>query len=167
MLAEAVHPCGRHTSNQALLLLGSAEASDEATDAPVRLRPQLVSSIRSSSRWCCSPRCGSSRSRGLPEDRAPAPADLARAVAIAILVFAIGLELQLPDRDGGIPAAEGIRKLGSSFAIPVTRICRWCRSRDTGALASSSPCSALGLTVLTGNPIWDGVGTALIGARSG
>ena len=165
MLAEAVHSVA-DTSNQALLLLGQRRAKREATELHqfgygrsrffysfvVALVLFTVGAIFA-------------LYEGYHKVSHPQPLT-SPMVAIGILVVAIGLETY--SFRTAVVESRPLKGSGSWWQfirrsrnpeLPVVLL------EDTGALLGLVfALLGVGLTILTGNPIWDGVGTMLIGA---
>lgn len=168
MLAEAVHSVA-DTSNQALLLLGQRRAQKEATElhqfgygrsryfysfvvALVLFSVGAIFAIY----------------EGVHKIRHPEPLSSAM-VAIVILVVAIGLEtysfrtamVESRPLKGDGTWWQFIRR-SRNPELPVVLL------EDTGALLGLVfALFGVGLTILTGNPVWDGVGTVMIGVLLG
>ncbi|MFN8073456.1 MAG: cation diffusion facilitator family transporter [Mycobacterium sp.] len=168
MLAEAVHSVA-DTSNQALLLLGQRRAQREATElhqfgyGRSRFFYSFVVALVLFSLGAVF-----ALYEGYQKIVHPHPLT-SPMVAIAILVFAIGLEsysfrtamVESRPLKGSGSWWQFIRR-SRNPELPVVLL------EDTGALLGLVfALLGVGLTVLTGNPIWDGVGTALIGALLG
>lgn len=168
MLAEAVHSVA-DTSNQALLLLGQRRAKKEATDlhqfgygrsryfysfvvALVLFSVGAIFAIY----------------EGIHKIQHPEPLSSAM-VAIGILVVAIGLEsysfrtamVESRPLKGDGTWWQFIRR-SRNPELPVVLL------EDTGALLGLVfALFGVGLTILTDNPVWDGVGTVMIGVLLG
>jgi len=168
MLAEAVHSVA-DTSNQALLLLGQRRARREATDlhqfgyGRSRFFYSFVVALVLFSLGAVF-----ALYEGYHKIRHPEQLS-SPLVAIGILVVAIGLEsysfrtavVESRPLKGSGTWWQFIRR-SRNPELPVVLL------EDTGALLGLVfALSGVGLTVLTGNPIWDGVGTMLIGALLG
>ncbi len=168
MLAEAVHSVA-DTSNQALLLLGQRRAQREATElhqfgyGRSRFFYSFVVALVLFSLGAVF-----ALYEGYQKIVHPHPLT-SPMVAIAILVIAIGLEsysfrtamVESRPLKGSGSWWQFIRR-SRNPELPVVLL------EDTGALLGLVfALLGVGLTVLTGNPIWDGVGTALIGALLG
>ncbi len=168
MLAEAVHSVA-DTSNQALLLLGQRRARREAT--------QLHQFGYGRSRFFYSFvvalvlfTLGSIFALYEGYHKISHPETLkSPMVAIVILVLAIGLEgysfrtamVESRPLKGSGTWWQFIRR-SRNPELPVVLL------EDTGALLGLAfALLGVGLTILTGNPIWDGVGTMFIGALLG
>lgn len=168
MLAEAVHSVA-DTSNQALLLLGQRKSQRDATElhqfgyGRSRYFYSFVVALVLFSLGAIF-----ALYEGYQKIVHPHPLT-SPGVAIAILVVAIGLEaysfrtamVESRPLKGGGSWWEFIRH-SRNPELPVVLL------EDTGALLGLVfALLGVGLTVLTGNPVWDGVGTALIGALLG
>ncbi len=168
MLAEAVHSVA-DTSNQALLLLGQRRAQREATElhqfgyGRSRFFYSFVVALVLFSLGAVF-----ALYEGYQKIVHPHPLT-SPMVAIAILVIAIGLEsysfrtavVESRPLKGSGSWWQFIRR-SRNPELPVVLL------EDTGALLGLVfALLGVGLTVLTGNPIWGGVGTALIGALLG
>ncbi len=168
MLAEAVHSVA-DTSNQALLLLGQRRARREATDlhqfgyGRSRFFYSFVVALVLFSLGAVF-----ALYEGYHKIRHPEQLS-SPLVAIGILVVAIGLEsysfrtavVESRPLKGSGTWWQFIRR-SRNPELPVVLL------EDTGALLGLVfALSGVGLTILTGNPIWDGVGTMLIGALLG
>jgi len=168
MLAEAVHSVA-DTSNQALLLLGQRRARREATDLHQfgygRSRffySFVVALVLFTLGAVFALYEGYHKVRHPEQLTSPL-------VAIGILVVAIGLEsysfrtamVESRPLKGSGTWWQFIRR-SRNPELPVVLL------EDTGALLGLVfALSGVGLTILTGNAIWDGVGTMLIGALLG
>lgn len=165
MLAEAVHSVA-DTSNQALLLLGQRRARREATElhqfgyGRSRFFYSFVVALVLFSLGAVF-----ALYEGYHKISHPAPLT-SPMVAIVILVLAIGLEsysfrtavVESRPLKGSGTWWQFIRR-SRNPELPVVLL------EDTGALLGLVfALLGVGLTVLTGNPVWDGVGTMLIGA---
>ena len=165
MLAEAVHSVA-DTSNQALLLLGQRRARREATElhqfgyGRSRFFYSFVVALVLFSLGAVFALYEGYHKVSHPE---PLTSPL---VAIGILVVAIGLEsysfrtaiVESRPLKGSGTWWQFIRR-SRNPELPVVLL------EDTGALLGLVfALSGVGLTILTGNPIWDGVGTMAIGA---
>ncbi len=165
MLAEAVHSVA-DTSNQALLLFGQRRSQKEATSlhqfgyGRARFFYSFVVALVLFSLGAVF-----ALYEGYHKIRHPEPLHSA-AVAIAILVVAIALEtysfrtamVESRPLKGNGTWWEFIRR-SRNPELPVVLL------EDTGALLGLVfALFGVGLAVLTGNPVWDGVGTVLIGA---
>ena len=168
MLAEAVHSVA-DTSNQALLLLGQRRSQKEATSlhqfgyGRSRFFYSFVVALVLFSLGAIF-----ALYEGYHKVRHPEPINSA-VVAIVILVVAIGLEsysfrtamVESKPLKGSGTWWQFIRR-SRNPELPVVLL------EDTGALLGLVfALSGVGLTILTGNPIWDGVGTMLIGLLLG
>jgi len=168
MLAEAVHSVA-DTSNQALLLLGQRRARREATDlhqfgyGRSRFFYSFVVALVLFSLGAVFALYEGYHKIGHPEQLT------SPLVAIGILVVAIGLEsysfrtavVESRPLKGSGSWWQFIRR-SRNPELPVVLL------EDTGALLGLVfALSGVGLTILTGNPVWDGVGTMLIGALLG
>ena len=168
MLAEAVHSVA-DTSNQALLLLGQRRAKREATDlhqfgyGRSRFFYSFVVALVLFSLGAIF-----ALYEGYHKIVDPHPLT-SPMVAVGILVVAIGLEtysfrtavVESKPLKGNGTWWQFIRR-SRNPELPVVLL------EDTGALLGLVfALLGVGLTVLTGNPIWDGIGTALIGALLG
>ncbi|MGI9123733.1 MAG: cation diffusion facilitator family transporter [Mycobacterium sp.] len=165
MLAESVHSVA-DTSNQALLLLGQRRAQKEATSlhqfgyGRSRFFYSFVVALVLFSLGAMF-----ALYEGYHKIRHPEPLT-SPVVAIVILVLAIGLEtysfrtamVESKPLKGTGTWWQFIRR-SRNPELPVVLL------EDTGALLGLVfALVGVGMTVLTGNPIWDGIGTALIGA---
>jgi len=165
MLAEAVHSVA-DTSNQALLLLGQRRARREATElhqfgyGRSRFFYSFVVALVLFTLGAVFALYEGYHKISHPE---PLKSPM---VAIAILVIAIGLEsysfrtavVESRPLKGSGTWWQFIRR-SRNPELPVVLL------EDTGALLGLVfALSGVGLTILTGNPIWDGVGTMAIGA---
>jgi cation diffusion facilitator family transporter len=165
MLAEAVHSVA-DTSNQALLLFGQRRARKEATSlhqfgyGRSRYFYSFVVAL-----VLFSLGAAFALYEGYHKISHPTPLT-SPMIAVAILVVAIGLEsysfrtavVESRPLKGGGTWWQFIRH-SRNPELPVVLL------EDTGALLGLVfALLGVGLTVLTGNPIWDGIGTALIGA---
>ena len=165
MLAEAVHSVA-DTSNQALLLFGQRRARKEATSlhqfgyGRSRYFYSFVVAL-----VLFSLGAAFALYEGYHKISHPTPLT-SPMVAVAILVVAIGLEsysfrtamVESRPLKGNGTWWQFIRH-SRNPELPVVLL------EDTGALFGLIfALLGVGLTVLTGNPIWDGIGTALIGA---
>lgn len=165
MLAEAVHSVA-DTSNQALLLFGQRRARKEATSlhqfgyGRSRYFYSFVVAL-----VLFSLGAAFALYEGYHKISHPTPLN-SPMVAVAILVVAIGLEsysfrtamVESRPLKGSGTWWQFIRH-SRNPELPVVLL------EDTGALLGLVfALLGVGLTVLTGNPIWDGIGTALIGA---
>ena len=168
MLAEAVHSVA-DTSNQALLLLGQRRARREATElhqfgyGRSRFFYSFVVALVLFTLGAVFALYEGYHKVSHPE---PLKSPM---VAIAILVVAIGLEsysfrtamVESRPLKGSGTWWQFIRR-SRNPELPVVLL------EDTGALLGLVfALMGVGLTILTGNPIWDGVGTMLIGALLG
>ena len=168
MLAESVHSVA-DTSNQALLLLGQRRAKREATDlhqfgyGRSRFFYSFVVALVLFSLGAVFAMYEGYHKISHPE---PLTSPL---VAVAILVVAIGLEsysfrtamVESRPLKGTGTWWQFIRR-SRNPELPVVLL------EDTGALLGLVfALVGVGLTMITGNPIWDGVGTFLIGALLG
>jgi cation diffusion facilitator family transporter len=168
MLAEAVHSVA-DTSNQALLLFGQRRARKEATDlhqfgyGRSRYFYSFVVAL-----VLFSLGAAFALYEGIHKISHPAPLT-SPMVAVVILVVAIGLEsysfrtavVESRPLKGSGTWWQFIRH-SRNPELPVVLL------EDTGALVGLIlALLGVGLTVITGNPIWDGIGTALIGALLG
>ena len=165
MLAESVHSVA-DTSNQALLLFGQRRARKDATSlhqfgyGRSRYFYSFVVAL-----VLFSLGAAFALYEGYHKITHPTPLT-SPMIAVAILVVAIGLE----SYSFRTAAVESRPLKGSSSwwqfirhsrnpELPVVLL------EDTGALLGLLfALLGVGLTVLTGNPIWDGIGTAAIGA---
>ena len=165
MLAEAVHSVA-DTSNQALLLFGQRRARREATAlhqfgyGRSRFFYSFVVALVLFSLGAVFALYEGYHKIGHPEPLS------SPVVAVAILVVAIGLEsysfrtamVESKPLKGSGTWWQFIRR-SRNPELPVVLL------EDTGALLGLIfALGGVGLTILTGNPIWDGVGTLLIGA---
>ena len=165
MLAEAVHSVA-DTSNQALLLFGQRRARKEATNlhqfgyGRSRYFYSFVVAL-----VLFSLGAAFALYEGYHKISHPMPLT-SPMVAVGILVVAIGLEtysfrtamVESRPLKGSGTWWQFIRH-SRNPELPVVLL------EDTGALLGLVfALLGVGLTVLTGNPIWDGIGTALIGA---
>lgn len=165
MLAEAVHSVA-DTSNQALLLLGQRRAQREATAlhqfgyGRSRFFYSFVVALVLFSLGAVF-----ALYEGYHKISHPEPLS-APVVAVAILVVAIGLEsysfrtamVESKPLKGSGSGWQFIRR-SRNPELPVVLL------EDSGALLGLVfALAGVGLTILTGNPVWDGVGTLLIGA---
>lgn len=168
MLAEAVHSVA-DTSNQALLLLGQRRAEREATElhqfgyGRARFFYSFVVALVLFSLGAVF-----ALYEGYHKIVDPHPLT-SPAIAIGILVVAIALEsysfrtamVESRPLKGNGSWWEFIRR-SRNPELPVVLL------EDTGALLGLVfALFGVGLTVLTHNPIWDGIGTAMIGALLG
>lgn len=165
MLAEAVHSVA-DTSNQALLLFGQRRARKEATElhqfgyGRARFFYSFVVALVLFSLGAVF-----ALYEGYHKIQDPHPLT-SPAIAIGILVVAIGLEsysfrtAMVESRPlKGSGSWWSFIKRSRNPELPVVLL------EDTGALLGLAfALAGVGLTILTGNPIWDGVGTLLIGA---
>ena len=165
MLAEAVHSVA-DTSNQALLLFGQRRARKEATSlhqfgyGRSRYFYSFVVAL-----VLFSLGAAIALYEGYHKISHPTPLN-SPMVAVAILVVAIGLESY--SFRTAVVESRPLKGRGTWWQfirhsrnpeLPVVLL------EDTGALLGLVfALLGVGLTVLTGNPIWDGIGTALIGA---
>lgn len=168
MLAEAVHSVA-DTSNQGLLLFGQREARKE----PDSLHQFGYGRSRYFYSFVVALVLFSLGSifalyEGYHKISHPAPLT-SPLVAIVILVVAIGLEsfsfrtamVESRPLKGKSSWWQFIRR-SRSPELPVVLL------EDTGALIGLVfALAGVGLTVLTDNPVWDGIGTALIGVLLG
>ena len=168
MLAEAVHSVA-DTSNQALLLFGQRRAQKEATDlhqfgyGRSRYFYSFVVALVLFSLGAIF-----AIYEGIHKIRHPEPISSA-VVAIVILVVAIGLETysfrtavveSKPLKGNG--TWWGFIRRSRNPELPVVLL------EDTGALLGLVfALFGVGLTILTHNPVWDGVGTVMIGLLLG
>ena len=168
MLAEAVHSVA-DTSNQALLLLGQRRAQKEATElhqfgyGRVRFFYSFVVALVLFSLGAVF-----ALYEGYQKIVEPHPLT-SPAVAIVILVLAIGLESY--SFRTAMVESRPLKGNGSWWAfirrsrnpeLPVVLL------EDTGALLGLVlALLGVGLTIVTGNPVWDGIGTAAIGVLLG
>ncbi len=168
MLAEAVHSVA-DTSNQALLLFGQRRAQREATElhqfgyGRSRFFFSFVVALVLFSLGAVFALYEGYHKISHPE------ALTAPLVAIGILVVAIALEsysfrtavVESRPLKGSGSWWQFIRR-SRNPELPVVLL------EDTGALLGLVfALAGVGLTILTGNPVWDGVGTMLIGALLG
>jgi cation diffusion facilitator family transporter len=168
MLAEAVHSVA-DTSNQALLLFGQRRARKEATElhqfgyGRSRYFYSFVVAL-----VLFSLGAAFALYEGYHKISHPSPLT-SPMIAVAILVVAIGLEtysfrtavVESRPLKGNGTWWQFIRH-SRNPELPVVLL------EDTGALLGLVfALLGVGLTVLTGNPIWDGIGTAMIGALLG
>lgn len=168
MLAEAVHSVA-DTSNQALLLLGQRRARREATElhqfgyGRSRFFYSFVVALVLFSLGAVF-----ALYEGYHKVVDPHPLT-SPMVAVVILVVAIGLEtysfrtamVESRPLKGAGTWWQFIRR-SRNPELPVVLL------EDTGALFGLLfALLGVGLTVLTGNPIWDGIGTMMIGALLG
>ena len=168
MLAEAVHSVA-DTSNQALLLLGQRRAQKEATElhqfgyGRARFFYSFVVALVLFSLGAVF-----ALYEGYQKIVEPHPLT-SPAVAIVILVLAIGLESY--SFRTAMVESRPLKGNGSWWAfirrsrnpeLPVVLL------EDTGALLGLVlALLGVGLTIVTGNPVWDGIGTAAIGVLLG
>jgi cation diffusion facilitator family transporter len=168
MLAEAVHSVA-DTSNQALLLFGQRRARKEATElhqfgyGRSRYFYSFVVAL-----VLFSLGAAFALYEGYHKISHPTPLT-SPMVAVVILVVAIGLETY--SFRTAVVESRPLKGSGTWWQfirhsrnpeLPVVLL------EDTGALLGLFfALLGVGLTVLTGNPIWDGIGTALIGALLG
>ena len=168
MLAEAVHSVA-DTSNQALLLLGQRRAQKEATElhqfgyGRARFFYSFVVALVLFSLGAVF-----ALYEGYQKIVEPHPLT-SPAVAIVILVLAIGLESY--SFRTAMVESRPLKGTGSWWAfirrsrnpeLPVVLL------EDTGALLGLVlALLGVGLTIVTGNPVWDGIGTAAIGVLLG
>jgi cation diffusion facilitator family transporter len=165
MLAEAVHSVA-DTSNQGLLLFGQRRARKDATElhqfgyGRSRYFYSFVVAL-----VLFSLGAAFALYEGYHKISHPMPLT-SPMVAVGILVVAIGLEtysfrtamVESRPLKGSGTWWQFIRH-SRNPELPVVLL------EDTGALLGLVfALLGVGLTVLTGNPIWDGIGTALIGA---
>lgn len=168
MLAESVHSIA-DTSNQALLLLGQRRAQKGATElhqfgyGRSRFFYSFVVALVLFS-------LGSvfALYEGFQKIVHPHPLT-SPAIAIGILVVAIGLESY--SFRTAVVESRPLKGSGTWWTfirrsrnpeLPVVLL------EDTGALLGLVfALVGVGMTILTGNPIWDGIGTALIGVLLG
>lgn len=164
MLAEAVHSVA-DTSNQALLLLGQRRARREATElhqfgyGRSRFFYSFVVALVLFSLGAIF-----AMYEGYHKITHPEPLT-SPVVAIVILVVAIGLESysfrtavveSRPLKGSG--SWWGFIRRSRNPELPVVLL------EDTGALLGLVlALSGVGLSILTGNPVWDGIGTLAIG----
>jgi len=168
MLAEAVHSVA-DTSNQALLLFGQRRSRKEATElhqfgyGRSRYFYSFVVAL-----VLFSLGAAFALYEGYHKISHPTPLT-SPMVAVAILVVAIGLEsysfrtavVESRPLKGSGTWWQFIRH-SRNPELPVVLL------EDTGALLGLLlALLGVGLTVLTGNPIWDGIGTAMIGVLLG
>lgn len=168
MLAEAVHSVA-DTSNQGLLLFGQRQARKQADDlhqfgfGRSRYFYSFVVALVLFSLGAVF-----ALYEGYHKIVHPVPLS-SPVVAIAILVVAIGLEgfsfrtavVESRPLKGASTWWQFIRR-SRNPELPVVLL------EDTGALIGLVlALGGVGLTVLTGNPVWDGVGTMAIGALLG
>ena len=168
MLAEAVHSVA-DTSNQALLLFGQRRARREATSlhqfgyGRSRFFYSFVVAL-----VLFTLGAAFALYEGYHKISHPEPLT-SPMVAVVILVVAIGLEsysfrtalVESRPLKGSGTWWQFIRR-SRNPELPVVLL------EDTGALVGLVfALCGVGLTMLTGNPVWDGVGTALIGALLG
>ncbi|MFN8089386.1 MAG: cation diffusion facilitator family transporter [Mycobacterium sp.] len=168
MLAEAVHSVA-DTSNQGLLLFGQRQARKQADDlhqfgfGRSRYFYSFVVALVLFSLGAVF-----ALYEGYHKIVHPVPLS-SPVVAIAILVVAIGLEgfsfrtavVESRPLKGASTWWQFIRR-SRNPELPVVLL------EDTGALIGLVlALGGVGLTVLTGNPVWDGVGTVAIGALLG
>ena len=168
MLAEAVHSVA-DTSNQALLLFGQRRSRKEATElhqfgyGRSRYFYSFVVAL-----VLFSLGAAFALYEGYHKISHPTPLT-SPMVAVAILVVAIGLEsysfrtavVESRPLKGSGTWWQYIRH-SRNPELPVVLL------EDTGALLGLLlALLGVGLTVLTGNPIWDGIGTAMIGVLLG
>ena len=165
MLAEAVHSVA-DTSNQALLLFGQRRARKDATNlhqfgyGRSRYFYSFVVAL-----VLFSLGAAFALYEGYHKISHPTPLT-SPMVAVVILVVAIGLESY--SFRTAMVESRPLKGRGSWWQfirhsrnpeLPVVLL------EDTGALLGLIfALAGVGLTVLTGNPIWDGIGTAAIGA---
>jgi cation diffusion facilitator family transporter len=165
MLAEAVHSVA-DTSNQALLLFGQRRSRKEANSlhqfgyGRSRYFYSFVVAL-----VLFSLGAAFALYEGYHKISHPTPLT-SPMVAVAILVVAIGLESY--SFRTAVVESRPLKGRGTWWQfirhsrnpeLPVVLL------EDTGALFGLVfALLGVGLTVLTGNPIWDGIGTALIGA---
>jgi cation diffusion facilitator family transporter len=168
MLAEAVHSVA-DTSNQALLLFGQRRAKREATElhqfgyGRSRFFYSFVVALVLFSLGAVF-----ALFEGYQKIVHPHPLT-SPMVAIVILVLAIGLEsysfrtAMVESRPlKGVGTWWQFIRRSRNPELPVVLL------EDTGALLGLIlALLGVGLTIATGNPIWDGVGTAAIGALLG
>ena len=168
MLAEAVHSVA-DTSNQALLLFGQRRARKEATElhqfgyGRSRYFYSFVVAL-----VLFSLGAAFALYEGYHKISHPSPLT-SPMIAVAILVVAIGLETY--SFRTAVVESRPLKGSGTWWQfirhsrnpeLPVVLL------EDTGALFGLVfALLGVGLTVLTGNPIWDGIGTAMIGALLG
>jgi len=168
MLAEAVHSVA-DTSNQGLLLFGQRRARKEATElhqfgyGRSRYFYSFVVAL-----VLFSLGAAFALYEGYHKISHPTPLT-SPMVAVVILVVAIGLETY--SFRTAVVESRPLKGSGTWWQfirhsrnpeLPVVLL------EDTGALLGLFfALLGVGLTVLTGNPIWDGIGTALIGALLG
>lgn len=168
MLAEAVHSVA-DTSNQALLLLGQRRANRDATElhqfgyGRSRFFYSFVVALVLFSLGAVF-----ALYEGYHKIADPHPLT-SPMVAIGILVVAIGLESY--SFRTAVVESRPLKGTGSWWQfirrsrnpeLPVVLL------EDTGALIGLIfALGGVGLSMLTGNPIWDGVGTVLIGLLLG
>jgi len=168
MLAEAVHSVA-DTSNQALLLFGQRRARKEATElhqfgyGRSRYFYSFVVAL-----VLFSLGAAFALYEGYHKISHPSPLT-SPMIAVAILVVAIGLETY--SFRTAVVESRPLKGSGTWWQfirhsrnpeLPVVLL------EDTGALLGLVfALLGVGLTVLTGNPIWDGIGTAMIGALLG
>ena len=164
MLAEAVHSVA-DTSNQVLLLFGQRRSRKEATElhqfgyGRARYFYSFVVALVLFSLGAVF-----ALYEGYHKIHDPHPLS-SPAVAIGILVVAIGLEsysfrtAMIESRPlKGTGSWWSFIKRSRNPELPVVLL------EDTGALLGLVfALIGVGLTILTGNPIWDGIGTLLIG----
>jgi len=168
MLAEAVHSVA-DTSNQGLLLFGQREARKEANSlhqfgyGRSRYFYSFVVALVLFSLGAIF-----ALYEGYHKISHPQPLN-SPLVAVAILVVAIGLEsysfrtamVESRPLKGGSSWWQFIRR-SRNPELPVVLL------EDTGALIGLVfALLGVGLTMLTGDAIWDGIGTAMIGALLG
>ena len=168
MLAESVHSVA-DTSNQALLLFGQRRARKDATSlhqfgyGRSRYFYSFVVAL-----VLFSLGAAFALYEGYHKITHPTPLT-SPMVAVVILVVAIGLEsysfrtAMVESRPlKGSGSWWGFIRHSRNPELPVVLL------EDTGALLGLIfALLGVGLTVLTGNPIWDGIGTAAIGALLG
>lgn len=168
MLAESLHSVA-DTSNQALLLFGQRQARKQATDlhqfgyGRSRFFYSFVVALVLFSLGALF-----ALYEGIHKIQHPAPLR-APLVAVGILVVAIALEsysfrtamVESRPLKGSGSWWQFIRR-SRNPELPVVLL------EDTGALLGLVfALGGVGLSMLTGNPIWDGVGTLLIGGLLG